>query len=822
MRRYLALLMCALSLAVSMSGSLGRAQAEVLAGNAAVPSVVNAAGAPRIAGMGFLVGVNYVGHADRSWAMWQDGKFDAGLIERDLIQAREAGAQVVRIFVDDALRKDLTAGRWNKLDAVLASARRVGVKLIVTFYDYREDNLSTLAATDQAIAQRYVNETAILAYDLKNEPHYQDLAIGQYPGQAPPLQGDALIRQYGERMSQSAAQTWRQGEGKNLVPSRFSAREAYIYANNYKLYLEFLSNAAMWTAARDYKVSTLDYIDSGDSAKWQTMLGVLDDTLGAWVNTQVAAIRQVDPGRPITVGYSDPILAKLSSNRNLDFVSLHRYPDTTNNSVQGTFRLLNNLRFNFSDRPVVYEEFGFSNNTIDPAIGSLYETAVLLQLLNDGLAGGMKWMLFDVAGGYNPRENNFGIYRTDGSAKPIALAMRSLSAYLARNHQPAGQLSASGEGTNVQYVYRAPDALMVGGQPYRSDAITVDGDAPLQVFVNWAGASIELSSTVSATVQLNVTKLLGRSPGTAALTLKKDGTDETRQVTSNGDWVKIGLAGGSFYNLTLPRTAADARIEIVWPQENKSVSEASRANIAAYVFEAGSMVSLSQSLSAPVRLWRSVNNGVEEQVAVGQKTGRTVGGRQFPAWEFNDLDVSAAQDPQSKLYFRVSVDGLDTHGNIWSHGADARTYFPQQDQPTGLLPSVPQQVDGKIEIVWPKGGMSVDQADKANIGVMVFGRGSLDAVPTNFDKPVKLWRALNNQPAELVGVGTRVVRSAVGLSYPIWEFNDVDVSAAKDPLNKYYFRVTIDGIDAASNIWSHGADARTYFPQQDVPVGVSQ
>ena len=33
----------------------------------------------------------------------------------------------------------------------------------------------------------------------------------------------------------------------------------------------------------------------------------------------------------------------------------------------------------------------------------------------------------------------------------------------------------------------------------------------------------------------------------------------------------------------------------------------------------------------------------------------------------------------NKLYFWVSVDDITTHSNIWAHGADARTVFPQAD-----------------------------------------------------------------------------------------------------------------------------------------------
>ena len=44
-------------------------------------------------------------------------------------------------------------------------------------------------------------------------------------------------------------------------------------------------------------------------------------------------------------------------------------------------------------------------------------------------------------------------------------------------------------------------------------------------------------------------------------------------------------------------------------------------------------------------------------------------------------------------------------------------------------------------------------------------------------------------------------------------------SAARDPRKKVFFRLSMDGKREASNVWSHGVDARTYMPQPDQVVG---
>ena len=128
-------------------------------------------------------------------------------------------------------------------------------------------------------------------------------------------------------------------------------------------------------------------------------------------------------------------------------------------------------------------------------------------------------------------------------------------------------------------------------------------------------------------------------------------------------------------------------------------------------------------------------------------------------------------------------------------------------------------MDPKIEIVWPHGNVPISQADKVNVTAMIFhpwSTGNLTSMPPDFDRPLYLDRALNQAPFERVGVGTKRLVTANGITYPVWDFNDIDVSAAKDPQNRYFFHVETDYYNR-SNIWVHGADGRTFFPTPDVP-----
>jgi hypothetical protein len=128
----------------------------------------------------------------------------------------------------------------------------------------------------------------------------------------------------------------------------------------------------------------------------------------------------------------------------------------------------------------------------------------------------------------------------------------------------------------------------------------------------------------------------------------------------------------------------------------------------------------------------------------------------------------------------------------------------------------------------------VAAAPLVNVGVDLFrhplcltgviGAGACNmSVGFRFGQPVHLLRSLNSGELTPVPVTPQVTDAIVNstivpIFWPRWQFNNVDVSAAQNPLNRYYFAVQVDGVAAHTTIWAHGADARTYFPQRDVPA----
>lgn len=796
----------------------------------------------------FLIGANYAGPTDRAWVYWEDGQFDPNLVAADFDRLAGAGVRAVRIFVRSALARDIRAGRWSKLDTVVNLAASRNLHLLITFNDYREDDLVREAALNQAIAARYRGNPAILGYDLKNEPHFQDLAVAIYPGGPPPLQTDALIRVYGERVARADIPRWRQDEGRGLVPDRFDDAQAYYYANNYRLFREFAAEAATWVAARDYAVSVADYIASPEAAKWQPLIQALDQTLAAWLNARLGPVKQADPDRPVTVGYSDLILASLPANRALDFISWHRFPQATAANFSRMFQALDTLSRLFPDRPVILEEFGFATDQLDPAEAALFESAVLLRSFAQGRPGAFKWQANDLAVGANPTENTYGLFSPDGTPKPSALAFRAASEFI-RAVRPTGfQWFDTPQGPAFRLVGESGWAL---GRALNLPEAGIAAESPVsaaQLFI-WRPAPDRLEVRANAPTRLTLNLAGGKlipawQPGWTVLAAGPAGPN---RINPAGGVVQLDLEAGKAYSLRVqsPNAAAgmvDAKIELVFPHDQagrpQPVDKAPLVNVLVYLFEADSLQPVACNLPVEVRLRRASNlvDGAGNAVNVparyqsppGQPVLRRSGDKAFPAWVFNDVPVSFFESPgldpaRSKDFFLVEVKGAPYRSNVWAHGADARTYLPAQSP---VAAGAFGQAEPSIQVVWPHAGgrpAPVEQATHVNIGVDLVDPQTRASAPASFPNRVVLLRGLNTGILEPVKAADGVVQvQDAGGAHPRWVFNNVPVGAARDPVNKYYFVATIEGAGAPAAVWAHGADARTYLPQPDIPYGSGQ
>jgi hypothetical protein len=269
--------------------------------------------------------------------------------------------------------------------------------------------------------------------------------------------------------------------------------------------------------------------------------------------------------------------------------------------------------------------------------------------------------------------------------------------------------------------------------------------------------------------------------------------------------------------------AVDARIEVVWPHGSAPVSEARLANIGLRLFSPNSLLQPPCGWSPRVTVWKAEDSNPAQPLEEAEQ--RTVDGHTFPVWELNDVDVSyAAEGPQHKLTFMIEVPGVETATSIWTHGSDPRTSYPFPEVPSGVADGDIDAVDARIQVVWPHDAAGnpkdTSGATYANISVALFRHGTRLSVPVDW-RPGGLtlhgaWNQEIGQP--LAKEAVVQVRKAGAITYPTWEFNNIPVSRAMDPVNRLHLWVAVDGVDSYPNIWTHGADARTIFPAKDEPV----
>jgi hypothetical protein len=272
------------------------------------------------------------------------------------------------------------------------------------------------------------------------------------------------------------------------------------------------------------------------------------------------------------------------------------------------------------------------------------------------------------------------------------------------------------------------------------------------------------------------------------------------------------------------RSGIDARIEVVWPHDFAPIQDAALANVGIRLFLPGSLETPACGWRPAVKLWSAVDT--EPAAPVENAEQRTVDGQPFPYWDVNDVDVSAARGPDSKVYFLAKVDGVDTATSVWAHAADARTYFPEQLVPSGIATGAVNEIDARIQIVWPHDGSGegrpVEDAPLANVAVTLFKRGTRLSLPPGWRPPggdLKRYGAWNSEVSRPFEIEPVVYTRQSGvITYPVWEFYDVPVDRARAGADRLYLWAELDDVPTYPTIWAHGADTRAYFPIKDQPI----
>ena len=387
-----------------------------------------------------------------------------------------------------------------------------------------------------------------------------------------------------------------------------------------------------------------------------------------------------------------------------------------------------------------------------------------------------------------------GIYRWDGAGwTPVSAGLPVSSTILALLADPRtpGVFWAARDGGGV---YRSTD---YGGV--------------------WVNVAADVGDNLAQALALDYSTSGGLLMGTATAgvwALRPPPPPSTAQPAAGAEGLRTGAG----------RCAAcvDARIEIVWPHDGAAVKEAKLANIGLRLFQPRSLLPTSCGWTPKVTIWQAVDNAPAEPL--GDARQRTVDGRPFPFWELNDVNVSQANDSAHKLYFMVRVAGTETATSVWAHAADPRTFFPNQDVPSGVATGIIEAVDARIQVVWPHdetgAGKAVSDGALVNVAVAFFKHGTRLSVPVGWQSAgITLYGAWNQEMSRpLAREAVMQTRQAGAITYSIWEFNNIPVGRALNPENRLYLWVMVDDVETYPTIWVHGADARTFFPVQDEPI----
>lgn len=530
----------------------------------------------------FVAGINYEGPIDRAWTMWNNDKFDPTLIGQNLAQAAAGGYNSVRIFIQDSLKDDIRANNWTKLDTVADLAQQNGLRLLITFLDYYEPDLNKVAEVDRLVARHFAGSPVILGYDLRNEPQLPELMYSVYPGGPVPLQTEDLIRLYGERMSQSAADAYQAGPGLSKIPSHLNPRQVYIYLNLLKIYDEFQNDVYTWVV-NNPRSTDMDYYSSYDSIKWNPFIGALNATVQRYIDVRQAAILMADPGRLVTIGWNRPEMARLAANKSLGFISFHRFPGDSAEGLAGTLSMINYLKAFYQGKPVVMEEFGYSNNdgknSISPLKTASYEAAVWLFLYGRNYAGGFKWMLNNIVGGANQYENNFGLFDDNDQPKPAYYSGRAVLQMVAANKLPSGDFERleTFDGVTINYSWSAKNARLGNGTAFSDSRFKVSQPEVAPWSIWWSedkDAQVWLSTTSAGTITVDLKALFaGWKAGTELIMTSASGRQANYSVAGEGQ-VTLHTQPGELYTIKAPvNRAAFGRAELRSDVNNMFFSE---------------------------------------------------------------------------------------------------------------------------------------------------------------------------------------------------------------------------------------------------------
>jgi hypothetical protein len=262
----------------------------------------------------------------------------------------------------------------------------------------------------------------------------------------------------------------------------------------------------------------------------------------------------------------------------------------------------------------------------------------------------------------------YGLVRNDGTPRPAYTAYQTAVKYMSH----ATSAVYTWDGANETPTEDQITALLQSNArrtqwiwPAAVNRVTLERGAERDIIV-WNASPKLVTATIPAVAK-------------SAQVVDKFGRDTGEVIAQNGVY-HLELAPTS--NNTDPRdpteylvggdprilvehvaplpTSVDAPIQVVWARDP------SVANISGVLLAPGTISPVPCRWNPTVRLYASVDGGPTVSLTTGAKRLVTENGITYPVWDFNGVDISAANAGKS-IDFWMDVSGVSTHATRWTY-----------------------------------------------------------------------------------------------------------------------------------------------------------
>jgi hypothetical protein len=157
-----------------------------------------------------------------------------------------------------------------------------------------------------------------------------------------------------------------------------------------------------------------------------------------------------------------------------------------------------------------------------------------------------------------------------------------------------------------------------------------------------------------------------------------------------------------------------------------------------------------------------------------------------------DTGEVIAKDGQFQLELQPTSNNTDPRdASLYLVGGDPRLLVER-------VAPLPSAVDAPIQVLWPR------DASAANITGVLLISGTTQPVPCRWSPTVRLYASVDGGPTITVGSGVKRLLTQSGLTYPVWDFNAVDITQAA--LGKSIdFWLDVNGVPTHATRWTYSA-----------------